>query len=306
MDRMLSIQVAGNYLTKDNKNAGVQHEGNVTFLRITFDEGWKTYAKKITWWDARGQNPVAITLTTNLLEDITESTQVYRVPIPPEPLAEAGACTFVLDGYRDGKRQRSVSDKLLVKPAPFEENPDEPTDPTPSQAEQLQEQIDTIIDTIQDAAIAAEEAAKSAAAAKVSEENAAQSAQEAIQSAEDAEEDAERADLARRAVENMTVSAKSLEPEYHATVEKSIVNRAVHLEYGIPRGLRGEQGPEGPRGPQGVQGPEGPRGIAGVAVQTAGYVAFNVTEEGILQCTYTGDEQPDYAINEEGHLTLTI
>ena len=46
----------------------------------------------------------------------------------------------------------------------------------------------------------------------------------------------------------------------------------------------------------------GPRGLNGVAVQTSGYVAFNVTEDGILQCTYSGDAQPNYYINDEGHL----
>lgn len=75
-----------------------------------------------------------------------------------------------------------------------------------------------------------------------------------------------------------------------------------------PRGIQGEVGPQGPQGevgpagPQGIQGPEGPRGFSGVAVQTSGYVAFNVTEDGILQCSYTGDEQPNYYINENGHL----
>lgn len=73
--------------------------------------------------------------------------------------------------------------------------------------------------------------------------------------------------------------------------------------------LRGEKGEQGPAGPQGIQGPAGPqgeRGFSGVAVATAGLVAFNVTEDGILQCSYTGDEQPDYSINSDGHLILNI
>ena len=73
-----------------------------------------------------------------------------------------------------------------------------------------------------------------------------------------------------------------------------------------PKGEPGTQGAIGPRGPQGPQGPAGPQGIAGVAVQASGYVAFNVTPEGHLTCTYSGDEKPNYAINEDGHLTLTI
>ena len=80
-----------------------------------------------------------------------------------------------------------------------------------------------------------------------------------------------------------------------------------------PQGKQGVQGPQGVQGaqgipgPQGVRGPEGPRGIDGVAVQTAGMVSFNVTPDGTLQCSYTGDEQPDYYIREsDGHLCLDI
>lgn len=63
---------------------------------------------------------------------------------------------------------------------------------------------------------------------------------------------------------------------------------------------------KGDKGERGEQGPQGPQGIAGVAVQTSGYVAFNVTADGILQCTYSGDEQPNYYINDEGHLVLNV
>ena len=70
MDRMIEVKVSGDYLTKDNQNAGVQHEANVTALRIAFDESWDGFAKKVTWWDAKGANPVERTLTADLLEDM--------------------------------------------------------------------------------------------------------------------------------------------------------------------------------------------------------------------------------------------
>lgn len=35
-----------------------------------------------------------------------------------------------------------------------------------------------------------------------------------------------------------------------------------------------------------------------MAVQTAGMVNFSVTDEGHLLCTYTGNEAPDYYIND--------
>ena len=110
MDRIINIKVGGNYLSKDSKNAGVSGEGNVTKLRITFDEGWDGYTKTVTFWDARGNNPVKRIEGIDLIEDITKDTRTYLTPIPPEPLAIAGELTFVIDGYAEGKRQRSISD----------------------------------------------------------------------------------------------------------------------------------------------------------------------------------------------------
>lgn len=185
MDRIIEVKVGGNYITKDSKNAGVRGEANVTVMRIAFDEGWDGYAKSITFWDAHGENPVKITLTTNLLENKLDNTRVYLVPIPSEPMAEAGTMTFVIDGYTDGKRQRSVSDTLEVKYAPEADDAGEPTDPTPTQAEQLQKEIDGIIYDIQNVAQSSEYATQ-----------AANSARQASASAVNAQASAERAEKA--------------------------------------------------------------------------------------------------------------
>ncbi len=146
MDRIIEVKADGNYLTKDSKNAGVRGEYNVTTLRITFDEEWDDYTTKtITFWDAHGANPVGIILTEDLLENKEESERVYLVPIPAEPMAEAGMLTFVIDGCIGSKRQRSMSDKLEVKYAPKANDAAEPEDPTPTQAEQLQAQINDLV-----------------------------------------------------------------------------------------------------------------------------------------------------------------
>lgn len=149
MDRIINVKVGGSYLSKDKNTAGVRGEANVTHLRITFDESWDSYAKTVTFWDARGANPVKITLTTDLLENISENTRIYLVPIPAEPMAESGMFTFVIDGYIDGKRQRSLAGKLEVEYAPITDNSEEPADPTPTQAEQIQKQVDYIVREIQ-------------------------------------------------------------------------------------------------------------------------------------------------------------
>ena len=159
MDKTIDIYVNGSYLRKNHNRAGVQGEGNVTVLHITFDESWAEFAKKVTFWDARGENPVKRTLTTDLLVDFGYSLLEYNVPIPAEPLLYEGDLTFVIEGYIDGKRKRSVQDTLIVDAAMIAENEGEPVDPTPTQAEQLQKQIDALLPTIQADKLAAEYAA---------------------------------------------------------------------------------------------------------------------------------------------------
>ena len=181
MDRIINVKVGGNHLSKDNKYAGVRGEANVTNLRITFDEGWDFYSKTVTFWDAHGNNPVKRVETVDLIEDIANDKRTYLTPIPAEPLAIAGEMTFVIDGYLDGKRQRSISDKLIVRDAPIAANAGEPSDPTPDLANQLQVQIDKILSDIQSASTAKEDARKSAESAEedaTSAENAMNSAKE--------------------------------------------------------------------------------------------------------------------------------
>ena len=183
MDRLIEVKVNGSLLTKDNLYAGVQGEANVTALRIEFDESWDGYAKTVVFWNARGENPVKRTLTADLLEDITASSRIYLCTIPGEPLEEAGECTVMIDGYAEGKRPRSVPAKLKVKPAPDSDNPSEPADPTPTQAEQLQAQIDNLLGDMQEQAVIAHNAAQTAGghaqAAATSEVNAQQAATDA-------------------------------------------------------------------------------------------------------------------------------
>lgn len=140
MDRIIEVKVGGNYISKDNKNAGVRGEANVAKLRITFDEGWNGYTKKVTFWNARGLNPVEITLLPTLAENET----TYLVPIPAEPMKEAGMLTFVIEGTVDDKVQRSLSDTLEIKDAPIAPNAGQPVPPTKDELTQLEGEIEKI------------------------------------------------------------------------------------------------------------------------------------------------------------------
>lgn len=139
--------------------------------------------------------------------------------------------------------------------------------------------------------------------AKEQADAAAKSAASAAESEESAGESAEKAEVARRSIEDMTVSADTLPPGSEATVVKSPMNGSFHLRFGIPQGPQGEVGPQGA---QGEVGPQGPRGINGVAVSVEGTYAFNVNENGHLICSYTGNAAPDFSIHENGHLYLNI
>ena len=79
----------------------------------------------------------------------------------------------------------------------------------------------------------ASDAARSASAAKTSETNADGSEAAARKHMEDAQ-------AAQRAIENMTVSSKTLPPGSAATVKKTTVGDVVNLEYGIPCGDQGQ------------------------------------------------------------------
>lgn len=204
MDRIINIKVGGSHLSKDSKNAGVRGEGNVTRLRITFDNGWDGYAKTVTFFDARGNNPVKRLLTIDTIEDIVKDERTYIISIPQEPLAIAGEIAFVIDGFYgefvkngDGeyeiaytdrnKRQRSLEDKLIVKDSPDTDSAKEPTDPTPTEPEQWQQQIDSLKGDIKNAVIAMNSAKSSEEEAKKSELIAFESASQAKESADKAE-----------------------------------------------------------------------------------------------------------------------
>ncbi len=225
MDRRVDVKINGTHLSKDTNRAGVRGEANVTYLRMTFDSGWNGFAKRVTFWNAKGKNPVTIPLTADMLEDIASSTSTYLCPIPGEALTDGGLLTFIVDGYTDGKRQRSVSDELEVIPAPLTDGSGDAQDPTPSEAERLQAQIDGILDVIATEVTGASEHARNAA---TSELNAAEYARQAAESAYDALA-SENAAAGHAAAAQVWV--ESLRVEYIKNINPDTTGYATLLEY---------------------------------------------------------------------------
>lgn len=84
------------------------------------------------------------------------------------------------------------------------------------------------------------------------------------------------------------------------------------LENPEPVNLMGSQGETGPQGPQGIQGIQGPKGDkgdtgeSGIQIETNAFCVFSV-RNGHLICTYQdGQEQPNFNINNAGHLIYNI
>lgn len=224
MDRQVEVRIRGSHLTKDSNLAGVRGEANATVLRIDFDARWDGLAKKVTFWDARGQNPVERTLTADMLEDIVRSAHIYLCPIPGEAMTEAGKMTFVVDGWKEGKRYRSVSDNLTVQYAPLVDQADQPVDPTPTQAERLQQQIDNMLDGMRDQAVRAENAASGSEAARDAAVEAKSAAETAVVAAESARDKTAEAQVAAEGAQVKAEDAQNAAEAAQAMAENAVVH----------------------------------------------------------------------------------
>lgn len=144
MARTINVEINGQFVRKDNKNAGVMGEGNVTTMSITFDETWRGFGKRIVWRDANGENPVSVILFDGNAEEAAEepTPMVYTTTVPREPLEIPGWCSFSIEGYKeeDGvhKVSLSVSDTLMVAQS---DSYHKPAEPTPSQTQQILEDL---------------------------------------------------------------------------------------------------------------------------------------------------------------------
>lgn len=98
------------------------------------------------------------------------------------------------------------------------------------------------------------------------------------------------AEDAQEAIENMGVTAETLDAGSSAAVTKSVdpETGAVTLAFGIPKGEQGERGPEGPQGIIGM------RGLQGYTFKPT------VSEEGVISWTVNGPIAVPDSVNIKG------
>lgn len=294
MNRNINVTINGEFVRKDGKNAGVQGEANAARLRITFSKDWEGYSKRVVWRDAVGENATAV-LLQNTLKYLADGGDplTFTTPIPGEALGVPGWCSFTVEGYREGEPDAvaiSVTDRLLVKP---NDDYNAPSEPTPTQAQQLQAQIDSALrDSVEVLGNSVER----------------------LEVWELWDKDRAYQPLEKVSWNGSSYVCTSLctgkDPSedcaggYQGAYWLLIAAMGDTGPQG-KQGLQGIQGIQGEQGIQGIRGPEGPRGMNGVVVETAGMVAFDVTADGYLECAYTG-EKPDYYIDGDGNLCLDI
>lgn len=147
--RIVNMTVTGDLVEVDGSVVGVQGSGNADTLRLTFDAVWDGWAKTAVWWDAHGGEAVSWTLTADLLEDVAVSVRRYLLPVPPEALRYGGPCNLVVDGYRDGKRGRTVTQTFDVARAPVRAAVAGGAVTSPTDMEQMQGQVDELLGQLQ-------------------------------------------------------------------------------------------------------------------------------------------------------------
>lgn len=129
---------------------------------------------------------------------------------------------------------------------------------------------------------AVQEAQHHADAAKGYMDKSAASAGNAANAAGLATSEANRAEKARRAIEDLGVSAYSVEAGSEAKVIKSVTPEGMTFHFAIPRGEQGAVGPRGAQGIQGEKGDQGPPGESGVTTPASGWFTLAGDEEGNL------------------------
>lgn len=165
------------------------------------------------------------------------------------------------------------------------------------------------------------DSAQKAETAAINAESARDDAEGYAEDAVEAQTAAENAKASAEAAAKDSAAAKTKAEEILAENQQVAVNTPYIDENGYWCTWDKETGDfkctnnpaKGDKGEKGEKGDKGDQGISGVTVAAAGVFAFYVSDstdtthgEGHLMLAYEGDEQPNFSLNNEGHLIYTV
>lgn len=214
------------------------------YIKCVFDfttEDWNGTVKT-----AHFKNPKTGEITTQLLENDS-------CMVPPEALTDRGNVYFSVTGEKEGYRITTGVVSIFNAETIYG---GEPSDPTPSQ-------YDQIIAAVAESVSAAENAESIA-------ENIQQQAESGAFKGDQGEK-GEKGDTgpqgepgADGAAATVTVGTVTTgEPDTPASVTNSGTQNAAVLDFVIPQGVKGDKGDKGDTGAQGIQGEKGDKGDTG-------------------------------------------
>lgn len=252
MERVINVEINGQFVRKDNKNAGVMGERNVTAMNITFDETWRGFGKRIVWRDANGENPVSVVLFS--ADTVPDDPLFYETLIPAEPLAVQGKCSFTIEGYHDMGSVKAVSlsviDHLYVLPSGGDYS--SPAEPTPGETEQILEALGAVEEKVKESAAEAkswavggtgtrtgedtDNAKYYAQQAKSSDTAARQSAADSAASADNAAKSAESAEKHSDTAAAWAIAAQTARNEANAAMDQAKLSASDAAESALYAG----------------------------------------------------------------------
>ena len=150
--KVINCKVADEYVQGAGVAVGAAGSHDDVALRLTFSPMWDGTSKKITWLDARGENPTLTVLTTNLREN--GASNIYLVPVPAPPKAISGQMMMTICGV---KVQNEIETSATVTATAYftvlesrlDPDAEETQDITPTQAEQMQAEIEAQVQRIE-------------------------------------------------------------------------------------------------------------------------------------------------------------
>lgn len=214
------------------------------YIKCVFDfttEDWNGTVKT-----AHFKNPKTGEITTQLLENDS-------CMVPPEALTDRGNVYFSVTGEKEGYRITTGVVSIFNAETIYG---GEPSDPTPSQ-------YDQIIAAVAESVSAAENAESIA-------ENIQQQAESGAFKGDQGEK-GEKGDTGPQGEPGADGAAATVavgmvttgEPDTPASVTNSGTQNAAVLDFVIPKGVKGDKGDKGDTGAQGIQGEKGDKGDTG-------------------------------------------
>ena len=327
--RTIPITVNDEYIRGTGAVVGAAGSHSDVVLDITFGESWEGLTKSIVWRNSKHVNSVVTLLSSDHLVEGT--TNRYMVPIPAEPKEFAGKMTMTIKGATISENTETAATltaygEFIVMESLWDPEAETSGDINATLAEQLQAAVDDLAYKL------AAFFGLTVSAETIGYTEPASVTKELIENVLHLKfgipegEKGEKGDTGRQGPQGLPGAVGSngtaatvevgmvttLTPGSEVTITNSGTSQAAVFNFGIPQGLRGEKGDPGNdgapglQGPQGVPGRDGIDGIDAVAVETTGFYQFSV-ENGDLYITYTGDEAPDFELDQnDGHLYITV